>query len=147
MNDDELLDDLGAAMRARASVPPGFLAAGRAAFAWRTVDAELAALAFDSAETGGVLSGTRADDAALRALTFATATLTVELEVGEDGLLGQLVPPQTGEVRVERRDGPPVTVTADDVGWFVVRPVPAGLVRLHVTAAEGGTVVTPWTTL
>lgn len=49
MTDEELLAELGAALRTAEEVPAGFVNAGKAAFAWRGVDAELAALTFDSA--------------------------------------------------------------------------------------------------
>ena len=48
-DDDHLLAALGEAVRAARAVPPEFTAAGQAAFTWRTIDAELAALTFDSA--------------------------------------------------------------------------------------------------
>jgi hypothetical protein len=146
-DDDRMLAELGEAVRAAAEVPARFIAAGKAAFAWRTVDAELAALRYDSALAGPVLAGTRAEDATLRALTFVASQLTVEVEVTAEALLGQVVPPAAGEVEIHGRNGPVGTVSIDEVGWFVVRPVPARMVRLHIHTADGRSALTQWVTL
>jgi hypothetical protein len=145
-SDERLLADLGAALRAEREVPERFLEIGREAFAWYDVDAELAALTFDSARGDAVPAGTRADTASLRALTFAARQLTVELEVTADALVGQVVPPQPGELEVRPRQGEARTVPIDDVGWFSIRPRPSGLFRLHLRTAEGD-VLTEWITL
>lgn len=145
-DDDGLLAELGQAVRAARSLPPGLLSAGRAAFAWRNVDAELAALSYDSAASGA-LAGVRAEPAELRALTFVSSELTIELEAAAEGLLGQLVPPQAGEVELRGQDGSVRTATMDDVGWFVFKPAPPGMFRLHVRTAAGATVLTEWTRL
>ena len=47
-DDEELLAALRQALRARQAVSPGFVEAGKGAFAWRTIDAELAQLTYDS---------------------------------------------------------------------------------------------------
>jgi len=146
--DDELLTELGEAVRDAADVPARFIDAGKAAFAWRTVDEELAMLAYDSATVGADAAVvTRADPAALRALTFVSSELTVEVEVTPDALLGQLVPPQAGEVELRTRTGESHTAAVDAVGWFVLRPVPAEMFRLHVRPASGPEVLTAWVTL
>ncbi|MEU6408355.1 hypothetical protein [Microbispora sp. NPDC046933] len=46
-DDDRLLEELGHAVR-EARVPESFVRAGKAAFAWRTADAELAEVQLDS---------------------------------------------------------------------------------------------------
>ena len=143
-DDEQLLADLGAALRAQRAVPDRLMEMGRAAFAWQHIDAELAALTFDSTVAEG--AGVRAKPAALRALTFAAGGLTIELEVTADALVGQLVPAQPGEVDVLTREGA-TTVPADDVGWFTIRPRPAGMFRLHVRPTDGASVITEWTTL
>ncbi|MFC6534763.1 hypothetical protein [Nonomuraea rubra] len=101
-DDHELLARLRAAIEAAEAVPRDFVEAGKSAFAWREIDldmelAELAELTYDSAmhreEEAAAL---RADSAVLRALTFAATQLTIELEITEGALLGQVVPPQAG---------------------------------------------------
>lgn len=145
-DDEQLLAELGEAVREGQDVPARFVEAGKAAFAWRDVDADLAALQFDSA-TSPVLAMTRSEQAELRAMTFVAGRLTIELEVAPDALLGQLVPPQAGEVDLHRSGGATSTTAVDDVGWFAIRPLPSGLVRLRVRAADGEVVVTEWVRL
>ena len=143
-DDDRLLAELGEAVRAASEVPASFIATGKAAFAWRNVDAELAALSYDSATSAAELAGTRADRATLRTLTFVASLLTIELEVTPDALLGQVVPPQPGEIEVQARDGQRRTTSVDEVGWFTFRPGPAGLCRMLLRTGSGDTVLTEW---
>lgn len=146
-DDEQLLADLGEALRTAREVPVLLVEAGKAAFAWRTVDAELAALTYDSERSDAVPAGTRAEQAALRSLTFVADELTIEVEVTSDALFGQLVPPQSGQIAVRGRDGATHTGSVDEVGWFVIRPRPAGLFRLQVRTADGRSVITEWATL
>ncbi|MEV4621600.1 hypothetical protein AB0J74_23185 [Asanoa sp. NPDC049573] len=140
MNDDEILAALAAARRSATSVPERIREIGRSAFAWRTVDAELAALTPDPAV------GARAEPAAVRALTFAARDLTIEVEVTDDALHGQVVPPQRGEIELRDRSGVVAVAQVDDVGWFVLGPLPRGMFRLHLRAGDA-VVVTEWITI
>jgi hypothetical protein len=149
-NDDEwLIAELGAAIR-DGDVPESFVRAGKAAFAWRTVDAELAELRYDSwlpsPEPAGLRSATsgRRDVPEPRALSFAGRELSIEVEIHPDALRGQLVPAQPGTVLVRDDSGPTADVAVDDVGWFVIEPVPAGRFRLHVRTAAGAALITDW---
>jgi hypothetical protein len=148
-DDEELLAALGGALRSGADVPGRFVEAGKAAFAWHNIDAELAALTFDSADaaSGRLAAATRAEPAALRALTFATARLSIHLEVTRHALHGQVVPAQPGEIELRPATGAPTNVEVDEVGWFVVEPVPTGAFRLRCQTATGTVVVTDWITL
>jgi hypothetical protein len=146
-DDDELLAALKEALRAADDVPPDFVQAGKAAYTWHTIDAELAELTYDSAQDDTFAPATtRAEPAPLRAMTFAAPDLTIELEVTDEALLGQLVPPQTGEVQITTASGPVTTAPVDEIGCFVVRPLPSGSFRLHCQAAAGS-VLTGWITL
>jgi hypothetical protein len=144
-DDDRLLQDLGAAVRDAAAVPESFRAAGRAAFAWRSVDEELAA--FAAAETAPVRAADPSDPARLRSFTFAARHLAIEVEVGEDGLVGQVVPPGPGRIELRTPKGTPLEAEVDELGWFALRPMPAGMFRLHLHPANGSPVVTEWLTL
>jgi hypothetical protein len=145
IGDDELFAALSEAVHAAEDVPREFVAAARAAYTWLSVDAELAALSFDSAmDEQRTPAGTRSSSARLRALTFVSPTLAIELEVGPESLLGQLVPAQPGHIDVEFVDGDTTTVRVDDIGFFVVRPVPAVRFRLRCRTADGADVVTGW---
>src|SRR6266542_716013 len=129
VDDERLLADLREAVRAEREVPPRFLQAGKAALAWRNVDAELAELTYDSAQPAGALAGARADPAALRALTFVAAGITIEVEVTAVALQGHVVPARRGEIEMQLRDGSRHTVPVDDVGWFLFTQPPAGMLR------------------
>jgi hypothetical protein len=143
-DDNELLALLDEAIRAGNEVPPDFIAAGKAAFAWRTIDAELAALVYDSdREPALTRNQTTAD---LRALTFASANVTIELELTATGLIGQVVPPVAAEVDVQTAAGVTSTVTADELGCFTIRVIPQEPFRLRCRSGDAIDVLTTWIT-
>ena len=146
-DDDELLAALREAVRARQAVPPEFVAVGKSAFAWHNIDAELAQLTYDSSRDTLYEPSLRAEAATIRALTFTSPHLTVELEVSQDSLLGQIVPAQPGVVRIQPRDGTETTVPADEIGCFAIRPIPSGPFRLYCQTAGGTDALTGWITL
>ena len=146
-DDDELLALLREAMSEAREVPPEFTAAGRSTYAWRGIDAELAQLTYDSEQDRDALAGVRAEAASIRALTFTSPHLTIELEVGEDALLGQLVPTGPGTIEVLTQAGVAASVPVDEVGCFPISPVPAGPFQLRCRTASGASVVTGWITL
>ncbi|VVJ24857.1 Uncharacterised protein [Amycolatopsis camponoti] len=147
-SDEELLAELGEALRTAEEVPRRFVDAGKSAFLWRDIDAEIATLSYDSA-TAAEAAGVRAEATPLRALTFSSREFTIELEVGPDALNGQVVPPQPAELDIEARPPgrTPATVPVDAVGWFVIRPKPAKRFRLRLRTKSGRTVVTDWAKL
>jgi hypothetical protein len=144
--DDRLMAALGEAVRAARDVPPEFTEAGKAAYTWRTVDAELAALTFDSAVEAAA-PALRAEEASPRFLTFAGAELTIELEIGPDSIVGQIVPSQAGHVDTCPASGAAATAELDEIGCFIIRPLPASPFRLHCHTATGVSVLTTWITL
>jgi hypothetical protein len=140
-DDESLLADLRAALGGAAPAGEQQLEAARAAFTWRTVDAELAALTYDSLLDDRVL--VRGAVTAPRSLVFEAADLSVELEITHDRILGQLVPPGPGDVVVQTETADLAQVPADDAGCFTVPGVPGARVRLRCTTASA-TVVTDW---
>ena len=105
-DDEELFAELQHAIRARRDVPPEFVEAAKSAFAWRNIDAELAQLTYDSTDSArrsDLAAATRSEPASIRALTFTSAAMTIELEVTEDSVLGQVVP---GPARHDRAPAP-----------------------------------------
>ncbi|WP_258723509.1 hypothetical protein [Cellulomonas sp. NS3] len=146
-DDDELLADLRSALGGGAPVGEGApvsareLEAARAAYTWRTVDAELATLSYDSLLDDRVL--VRGAAAAPRSLVFDAADLTVELEVTAGRLVGQLVPPGPGEVVLDTQSAQEGPVATDDAGCFTLSAPPGARVRLRCTTPSG-TVVTDW---
>ena len=133
-------------MDAERDVPRQVIEAGKAAWAWRTIDAELAALTYDSAAEPDLLTaGTRAEPASLRALTFSRDEMTIELEVTEDALVGQITPAQGGETVVVRAGAAEAaSATTDELGFFTIRPVPGQPFRLLIRTATGVAVLTGW---
>jgi len=84
------------------------------------------------------------DDA--RVLIFTASPLSLELEVIFGRVVGQILPPGPGEVRVEASDGVTFQVEADDAGFFDLPGVPSGLVRLRCDTPNGR-LVTDWVRL
>jgi hypothetical protein len=140
-DDDRLLEELRAALRQAGSPTPTMIAAGRAAFSWANLDAELAALTHDSRRDE--LAGVRGPEAAHRTLLFQGPAVSVELEQTETCLSGQLVPPTAGEVTLWGPDGELAAVTADELGCFDIEDPPRGLVRLRCRTSSG-VVLTDW---
>lgn len=146
-NDDEqMIEALRDALASTDEVPTAFVEAGKAAFAWRTIDAELAALTYDSAWDTLDALAIRSESAILRSLTFASDGWTVELELTPDAVLGQLDPPEAGTVTARGEGGKLATADIDDLGFFVLRPVPTIPYRLVCTAGSGTTILTGWIT-
>jgi hypothetical protein len=146
-DDEELLAALRQAFRARQAVPAGFVEAAQNAFAWRNIDAELAELTYDSVRDDELAASVRAEAASIRALTFTSAHLTIELEVAPDSLIGQIVPAQTATVGVQPRAGTETFVQTDEIGCFSIRPIPSSPFRLHCRTVAGVDALTGWITL
>jgi hypothetical protein len=145
-DDDELMLDLRAALRAPA-VDEQVLAAARAAFAWRTVDAdlELIGLLYDShLEDGSLVRESPTESP--RTLAFHGDNLGVEIELNDGGIEGQLIPAQPGMVTLVTADGPYAAAAADPVGCFSFPPPPSGPIRLECST-EAGRFVTVWITV
>jgi hypothetical protein len=147
LDDDELLAALRRAVLEREAVPDEFIDAGKSAFAWHNIDAELAQLTYDSVRDSEAALSMRSEAATIRALTFTSAHLSIELEVGVDSLVGQIIPTQAATIRVQPRAGAEVSVPADAIGCFSIRPVPSGEFRLHCKTAHGVDALTGWITL
>lgn len=139
--DEDLLAALGQAMRARQDVPPDFVQAARDAYAWHNVDYELAQLTYDSSRYA---DATRAETASIRALTFKSAKLTIELEVMDDSLLGQLIPAYGNPVEIQTATGTTTQAAIDEYGCFQIAPIPQDQFRLHYQTADGTDVLTGW---
>jgi len=146
-------DPLGEQLRRIAAtvdpVPDHLLQLARESFTWRSIDAELAELAFDS-----VVDSERAvqvrGGGEPRLLTFAAGELTVEVEIIRVGsgceLVGQLVPPRPAAITVRHRSGT-AEVTADDLGRFLVGEVATGPMSLRLRSTGGAAVVTDWVSI
>jgi hypothetical protein len=146
-DDEDLLTALRQALSSRKAVPAEFVDAGKHAFAWRNIDAELAELTYDSLTSVEDALSMRAETASIRALTFTSARLTIELEVVGDSVLGQIVPGQPAAITVQPKSGASALIDVDDIGRFLIQPLPTGLFRLRCRTTTGLEALTGWITL
>jgi hypothetical protein len=112
-NDEDLLASLKEALREAEAVPSRFIDLGKAAYVGP------------------------AHQTALPTFTYATADLTVEIDITADAVLGQLLPPQPGTVSAYPADGSIITTPVDESGSFAIRPPPASPFRLRCVTAAG----------
>ena len=133
-------------MKAREAVPAWFVETGKNAYAWHNIDAELAQLTYDSTRDQDTVASVRSETASIRALTFTSGRLSIELEVGQSTLLGQIVPPQTGTLEIHTSAGV-ASSRVDEIGCFAVTPIPASPFRLRCRMEDGADVLTGWITL
>ncbi len=142
-DDERLLGALCEAIRTRQDVPPGFVETAKSAYAWHNIDAELAQLTYDSSRDTWSVS-LRSETASIRALTFTSAHVSIELEVTENCLLGQVMPPRMGMIEVQARAGATAVAPVDEIGCFSIEPIPPSPFRLRYRAENGTEVVTGW---
>jgi hypothetical protein len=145
-DDQDLLDDLADAVREAASLACPLAEQGKGVYAWRTVDQDLllASLSFDSSLEHAQQRRSEPDDG--RVLVFTAAPLSLELEVMTDRVVGQIIPPGPGEIRVETTAGATFLIEADDAGFFELPDKPRGPVRLRCDTPLGR-LVTDWVRL
>lgn len=143
IDDEALMSELREALRRRDAVTPLSREAARAAFTWRTVDEELLQLSHDSLAAGAALVRGPADADQARIVSFQGEDVSVELEVGPDQVIGQLLPGQSGSVTLQSPNGPERTVGVDAAGFFEFAELPSGPLRLRVEVA-GRVLTTGW---
>jgi hypothetical protein len=146
-DDEQLLAALRESIRARQAVPSWFIEMGKNAYAWHDIDAELAQLTYDSSTDKRRSLAVRSETASIRALTFTSGGLSIEVEVTEDCLLGQIIPPRGGTLEVHDKTGATMTSPIDEIGCFTVEPIPVSPFRLRFRTTDGVDVVTGWITL
>jgi hypothetical protein len=151
---DALLGELRELLARVDPMPPQLLDQVRRSFCWRTVDAELAELSFDSLmDRDAALAVRSGGDTALepRMLGFGAvvdgADLSIDVEVstagGRSALIGQLWPAGATVVEMQECSGGSTEVPTDELGRFLIEPVPRGPIRLRVRHA-GRVVQTTW---
>lgn len=151
LSDDALLAELAGVLKQVSGPPPELVEAGKALFTWRTLDAELAELSYDSveADAGSEPAAVRATGQP-RILTFEADDLTIEVEVDETPgarrLIGQLTPPGPAELEL-RGPADAVLGVADGFGRFVLA-LPTQRLRSSLRVRRGGHAAeTSWVTL
>jgi hypothetical protein len=145
-SDDELLRELRAALQ-ESPVDKSVIRAAQAAFTWRTVDDDLELLSLDAISELTADALVRASGpGGPRTFAFHGERLSVEIEIDEAGIVGQLTPPRAGQVTVVTADGPRATTQADDIGCFTLPPPPAGSMRLDCRLGDDH-FITEWVTV
>ena len=146
-DDDEVLaDELLEALREARPLVDEVAERAKSAFTWRTINEDLltAELMFDSFHQAEP-SLTRGPEGG-RVMVFSADLRSVEIEVLSDRVVGQFMPQSDGEVQVESDRGVVATVAVDELGFFVIEPVPTGVVRLRCTT-PATRLVTDWVRL
>lgn len=139
-DDSELLAELRGALQEEL-VDDDVIRAAREAFSWRTTDVEIEflTLAADYSLEAGLGQGLRAGTGAQvrgdgtggpQALVFHGERMTVQIEIDDAGIVGQLIPPQQGQITLVTPDGPQATTQADEVGCFSLPAPGSGPLRL-----------------
>lgn len=146
-NDEQLLEALRDAVKARQAVPAELIETANSAYACRNIDAELARLTYDSAHDDARNASMRSETASIRALTFTSAGLSIELEVSGHVLLGQVSPPRNGVMETQTSAGGITSVPVDEIGCFFIDPKPSAAFRLRCRIPDAADVVTGWITL
>ncbi len=152
LDDDELMALLGEAVAEEAAVSDRRRTAAKAAFTWRSVDAELAELLHDSAlDAGAAVRSASGGEA--RTLSFGHSGLTLEVEIDGETLLGQVIGTgsaasavEPASVLLERPEADALSAEADAAGFFRLEGVRPGTVRF-VVEQGGWSLTTPWVTL
>lgn len=143
-DDDSLLAALDRALHPVVDVPASFLQKAHDCYTLY-LEAELAALAYDSAADGAELAILRApDEATLRTLTFEATNVTFELEVMPDGLAGQLIltTPPAGRLQLLSNQDEIIDIPTNVDGYFRIRPTPSSPFRLRCQLDDGHFVTT-----
>ena len=149
-NDRALLAELGRLSQLADPVPNQIIDMAKGSFTWRTVEAELAEMVWDSTTShdSGLLIRSAGEE--VRLLTISAEHVTMDLEVLPSGtnrrLVGELTPPKRARVFVETDAGERKEDVTDDLGRFLLSDVPAGRVRLHCAFDDSTTfgLVTTW---
>jgi hypothetical protein len=143
--DEELLSELSNALE-EPPVDEHIIRAAQAALTWRTVDAELELLSLDaSLEHAGAAQIRGTGPGSPRTFAFHGERLSVEVEVDDAGMVGQLTPPGPGQVTLVTPGGVQAATQADEIGCFSLPVPPSGPARLDCRLGDDH-FVTEWTT-
>lgn len=122
--------------------PAALVAAAKAAYTWRTIDAELASLTYDSL-LDLAASGVRRSGESDAVLVFEGVDAQLVVMLATRSVRGQLVPPAAATVTVLGPDGELGRWDVDGSGRFDV-PIAAGHpVRLRLDLADTS-ILTSW---
>jgi hypothetical protein len=144
--DETLLARLRNSLSESDAVPSDVISFAKAAFSWRTIDAELAELDYDSVEED-VPAGVRSA-ATARMISFQAGQWMLDIEFDESAgrLLGHISP--RAEYTVELHSaGALFTVQSDEMGRFEAEGVRPGPVSMILSFVDGTVIKTQWVVL
>jgi hypothetical protein len=141
--DDPLVTELRTLVAHVDPVPPLVTQVAKAALGWRRLDAELAELLSDSALESEALALARGPGAPVRAVSFSAGELTIDIEIHVDGqqrtVLGQLSPPSSAKVEIQRADDDAATVVdSDRLGRFRAQVSAGRPIRVRIVDHDRG---------
>ena len=137
---DLLEEELRQAAAVLDPLPAELLQVAMDAYALHDLDARIAELTFDSLVDAIPVRGVEDPP---RMLTFRAGELTVDVEVTDDGLLGQVLPPQSAHIEVLGGPAAAHPLTVDGMGRFTAATPPSGPFALRLRAG-GDVIVTEW---
>lgn len=145
--DDRIVGALRVGLDQVDPVPGDVVELAQAALSWRTIEAALAELAYDSSEESAP-TGVRSPSGG-RMLSFEGGGWTIDVEhsPATGRLIGQVVPAREVEVELHLAGGV-LSSRSDELGRFSFDGVSPGPASLVVRASPGGEVVkTEWTVI
>ncbi len=145
-NESELIEKLRRGLQESDPVPETVGEFAKALFTWRDIDAELAEMAFDSADEE-TPSGVRST-AVVRMISFQAGQWLVDVEYDEakGHLTGRISPDTQGTVELHS-SGAHFAVESDKAGHFSFEGVGRGPVSLVIVFEKGQAVKTNWVIL
>ena len=117
--------------------------AARAAFTWRTIDEELELLSASEQCADDLALVRGSEEPISRTLEFSGRSISIELEIGPDLIVGQIYPIQAGRLNLMTPSGAASEITSDEVGCFTFPRPAEEPFRLRCTTADAG-VITDW---
>lgn len=146
-DDDQLFDALTDAANAAGPAPVDVVAAAKAVFTMRSLDAELA-LATRGSRDDDQSSGTSRPGAVpIRSLVFGSDEITLDIDVLPETLVGQISPAHAGRIVVSSRGDEGVQGEIDEDGMFIVARGAPGEVQFRVEPKDVPGFETQWTLL
>lgn len=145
-DDDRLLAQLRAGLAESDTVPSDVTAFAKAAYSWKTIDADLAELDFDSIEED-LPAGVRSS-ATARMISFQVGQWMLDVEYDETSgrLLGQISPESDYTVELHTA-GALFSVASDEIGRFEADGISRGPLSMVLRLSGGDVIKTQWVIL
>lgn len=144
--DEGLLARLRDGLAESDTVPSDVTSFAKAAFSWRTIDAELAELDYDSVDED-LPAGVRSSSTA-RMISFQAGQWMLDVEFDETAgrLLGHISPQDEYTIELHS-SGALFTVQSDELGRFEANGVSSGPLSLVLRFSDGTVIKTQWVVL